>query len=376
MERLNIMSTEADNPTHAHIDVLDKPRGTVRPGEELDLERLEAYLKREITGLDGPLTVDQFGKGFSNLTYLIRVGERELVLRRPPFGAKIKSAHDMGREYRILSHLIAVYPTLPRVLAYCEDEAVLGAPFYVMERVQGVILRSKPPEGLALGHAQMRSLSEAFVDTMVAIHGADYTAAGLGDLGRPGGYIERQVTGWTGRYEKSKTDDIPEVERAAAWLAAHRPPESGASLIHNDYKYDNLVLDPANLSHIRAVLDWEMATLGDPLMDLGTSLAYWIEPADGDVLQALELGLTTLPGNLTRTEVVQRYARVSGRDVTEAQMVYFYVFGLFKNAVVAQQIYARWKAGSTKDERFGLLIYAIKALGERAVAALERNRLN
>ncbi len=365
------MSTDAN--------IIDQPR-KVRPGEELDVAALQAYLTREIPGLEGPLEVDQFGKGFSNLTYLIRVGDRELVLRRPPFGAKIRSAHDMGREYRILSHLITVYPKAPRALAYCADESVLGAPFYVMERLRGVILRATPPAGVDLDPERMRAISEAFVDNMVAIHGVDYAAAGLGDLGRPQGYVERQITGWAGRYEKARTDDVPEIERVAAWLLEHRPAESAAepaaSLIHNDYKYDNLVLDPDELSRILAVLDWEMSTIGDPLMDLGTTLAYWVEPGDGDALQALQVGLTVLPGNLRRDELVQRYARQSGRDVTEARMVFYYVFGLFKNAVVAQQIYARYKAGHSTDERFALLPVSIRALGQRAEQALWRNRLS
>jgi len=361
------------------VDILDQPR-TVRPGEELDVAALEAYLTREIPGLEGALEVDQFGNGFSNLTYLLRVGDRELVLRRPPFGVKIRSAHDMGREYRILSHLATVYPKVPRTLAYCADESVLGAPFYVMERLRGVILRATPPAGVDLDPERMRAIAEAFIDNMVVIHGVDYEAAGLGDLGRPRGYVERQITGWAGRYEKARTDDVPEIEHVAAWLLDHRPAESiadvAASLIHNDYKYDNLVLDPADLSRILAVLDWEMSTIGDPLMDLGATLAYWVEPGDGDALQALQVGLTVLPGNPRRDELAQRYARQSGRDVTEERMVFYYVFGLFKNAVVAQQIYARYKAGHSTDERFALLPTSIKALGQRAEQALRRNRLS
>ncbi len=355
-------------------DVIDRPRA-VRQGEELDTAALGAYLAGAAPDLTGPITVEQFGKGFSNLTYLLSIGDHEVVLRRPPFGAKIKSAHDMGRERRILSNLINVYPRVPRVLAYCESESVLGAPFYIMERVRGVILRNKAPEGLTLGPDQMHDLSTAFVDNLAVIHSLDYAAAGLGDLGRPEGYVERQITGWAGRYEKARTDDIPSIEQAASWLLAHKPAHSEAAMIHNDYKYDNLVLDPADLTNILAVLDWEMSTIGDPLMDLGTSLSYWVQQGDGDALQALQVGLTTLRGNLSRREVVQRYAMVSGRAVDEKQMVFYYVFGLFKNAVVAQQIYARFKAGHSTDERFGLLLYAIQALGQHAVEAIESQSL-
>ncbi len=353
--------------------IVDRARA-VRQGEELDTTKLEAYLKEYIPGLEDSLVVEQFPRGYSNLTYLIRVGEREMVLRRPPFGANIKSAHDMGREYRILSHLIAAYPKVPRALVYCADPGVLGAPFYAMERVTGVILRAEPPAGLELAPGEMRAIADAFVDNVATIHAVDYHAVGLGDLGRPEGYVERQVTGWIGRYDKAKTDDIPALDRTARWLVEHKPGESGASLIHNDYKYDNVVLDPADLSNIRAVLDWEMATVGDPLMDLGTTLGYWVEPDDAPALRAMRFGCTTLPGNPTRAELVERYARATGRDVSD--VVFYYVFGLYKIAVISQQIYARYAQGLTRDERFGLLIHAIRAIGDTAVAAINRNSID
>jgi len=353
--------------------IVDQARG-VRQGEELDAGKLEAYLTEHIAGLTGSLVVEQFPRGYSNLTYLIRVGEREMVLRRPPFGANIKSAHDMGREYRILSHLIAAYPKVPRALVYCADPDVLGAPFYAMERVTGVILRADPPAGMEISPDAMRAISEAFVDNFAAIHAVDYRAVGLGDLGRPEGYVERQVTGWIGRYEKAKTDDIPALDRTARWLMERKPGESGAALIHNDYKYDNVALDPADLPTIRAVLDWEMATVGDPLMDLGTTLGYWVQPDDAPALQAMRFGCTTLPGNPTRAELVERYARQSGRDVSN--VVFYYVFGLYKIAAISQQIYARYVQGLTRDERFGQLIHAIHAIGDTAVAAIDKNRID
>jgi aminoglycoside phosphotransferase (APT) family kinase protein len=353
--------------------IVDQARD-IRPGEELDTGKLDAYLKENIPGLAGQLVVEQFPRGYSNLTYLIKVGERDMVLRRPPFGANIKSAHDMGREYRILSRLGTAYPKVPRALVYCEDPAVLGAPFYVMERVTGVILRATLPEGMTIAPDRMRRVSEATIDNLAAIHAVDYRAADLGELGRPEGYVERQVTGWIGRYDRARTDDIPTLDRAARWLVAHKPAESGAALIHNDYKYDNLALDPADLSRINAVLDWEMATVGDPLMDLGTTLGYWVERTDAPDLQALRFGCTTLPGNLTRAEVVERYARASGRDVSN--IVFYYVFGLYKIAVISQQIYARYKQGLTKDERFGLLIHAVRAISDAAVAAIDKNRMD
>ncbi|HEU4931080.1 MAG TPA: phosphotransferase family protein, partial [Pyrinomonadaceae bacterium] len=244
---------------------------SVRSGEELPTELLFQYLSAHLPGLTAPLTVEQFPAGFSNLTYLLRSGDRELVLRRPPVGAKIKTAHDMSREYRILSHLYPVYPKVPRPLLFCDDESILGAPFYVMERVTGIILRAQRPTGIDLAPALMRRLSQAFIENLAEIHELDYQAAGLGELGSPQGYVKRQVEGWTKRYFNARTDDVLAIENLAGWLQQNLPADSERpGLIHNDYKYDNLVLDPDDLGRVIAVLDWEMATIGDPLMDFGT----------------------------------------------------------------------------------------------------------
>jgi aminoglycoside phosphotransferase (APT) family kinase protein len=354
-------------------DWTDKPT-TVRPGEELDTDKLVTYLSAQLPGLGDLIAVEQFPSGHSNLTYLVRAGEREFVLRRPPFGAKIKTAHDMGREYHILSHLADVYPKVPCPLLYCEDESVLGAPFYVMERLEGVILRASAPKGLDLPPALMHRLSENLVDNLVEIHAVDYAAAGLGELGHPVGYVRRQIEGWTKRYHRARTDDVADVERVAVWLAEHIPLEAGASLIHNDYKYDNLVLDPNDLSHIIGVLDWEMATVGDPLMDLGTTLGYWVDPDDPPEVRSLPFGLTTLPGNLNRRELAQRYAERSGRDLSN--VLFYYVYALFKIAVIVQQIYARYKAGLTQDQRFAMMIFVVQVLGKTAVLAIEKGRID
>lgn len=355
---------------------MDKPyidqAREVRQGEELPLDRLAAYLQSRLPDWNGELAVKQFPSGHSNLTFQLQVGERALILRRPPFGAKIKSAHDMGREFRILSSLHRVYAHVPRPVLYCDDESVIGAPFYLMERVQGIILRAQPPQGMVLSPELMHNLSTAFVDNLAEIHAVDYAAAGLGDLGKPAGYVARQVSGWTERYHNAQTDEILDIERTAGWLAEHQPPDGAwrAALIHNDYKYDNLVLDPADL-HIQAVLDWEMATIGDPLMDLGTSLGYWVEANDPEELRGMAFGLTMLPGNLTRAEIIERYSKVSGRDVSHIQ--FYYVFALFKIAVIVQQIYNRWKQGFTQDPRFANLIVAVGVLGKTAVRAIDRD---
>ncbi|MCE7987147.1 MAG: phosphotransferase family protein [Caldilinea sp. CFX5] len=352
--------------------MIDQPT-TVRAGEELDLPRLANYLIQHLTDASGPLVVEQFPSGYSNLTYLLRLGEQELVLRRPPFGANIKSAHDMGREYKVLTGLRRVYNKVPRPLLYCEDEAVIGAPFYVMERVRGMVLRAQPPQGVALTPPIMTRLSEQAIDTLAELHGLDVVAAGLADLGRPQGYTERQISGWTRRYRAAQTDAVPTLEQIMPWLEQNLPGDSGAALIHNDYKYDNLILDPADLTKVIAVLDWEMCTLGDPLMDLGTTLGYWIEANDPPALIGM-FGLTALPGNLTRQQVLERYMAASGRAVK--QPLFYYVYGLFKIAVIIQQIYARYRQGHTKDERFAKLDQVVRDCGQLAVLALAKDRIS
>jgi aminoglycoside phosphotransferase (APT) family kinase protein len=347
--------------------------GPVRDGEQLDNARLGPYLEAHLPGTEGPLVIRQFPHGHSNLTYLLRWGDREWVLRRPPFGNRVKTAHDMGREYRILSRLCRVYPPAPCPVLFCEDEGILGAPFYLMERRRGVILRRPPPSDRPLPPETVRRLGEALVDNLARLHALDYDEAGLGDLGKPEGYVERQVTGWTRRYRNAQTDDVPALEQAAAWLAGNRPGESGAALIHNDYKFDNLVLDPGDLTHIVAVLDWEMATIGDPLMDLGTTLGYWLAPGDREPLRRHLVGPTTAPGSLTRREVAERYGQATGRDVSN--LLYYYVFGLFKIAVIAQQIYARYVRGATRDERFAVFGGVVAALGEQAAQVIESGQL-
>ncbi len=346
----------------------------VRPGEALDLEPLEAYLKAHLPGLKGSLSVRHFPAGFSNLTYLLRIGKQKLVLRRPPFGTKIKSAHDMGREYKILSHLVEVYPKVPRPLLYCQDEEVLGAPFYVMTRLEGVILRPQMPNAMNPPPEVMAGIAASFVENLVDLHSVDYEAAGLADLGHPDGYVRRQTEGWALRYFNARTDDIPEMEEVTNWLDSNTPVESGAALIHNDYKYDNIVLDPDDWGHIIGVLDWEMATVGDPLMDLGSSLGYWIQANDAEEIQALQFSPTALPGNSTREELVEKYARLTGLEVDN--IVFYYVYGLFKLAVIVQQIYARYKHGYTKDPRFANLIHAVRACGRQAVQAIDRRRMD
>jgi len=353
-------------------DATDLP-GEVREEDRLDRERLAAFLRGAFPGLEGPVEVEQFRKGHSNLTYLVRFGGREAVLRRAPHGADVKSAHDMKREFTILSALQGVYPRAPRPLAFCDDPAVAGAEFYLMERVRGVVLRRGGAPGIELGPALMAGLSTAFVEGLAELHAVDVTRGPLARIGKPEGYVRRQVTGWTERYLRARTDEVPLAEAVSAWLGRNLAPETGAALVHNDFKYDNLVLDPADLTRIVAVLDWEMATVGEPLMDLGSTLGYWVDADDPPEMQALAFGPTNLPGNLTRTGIVERYADRTGRD--PGPMLFYYVFALFKLAVIVQQIYKRFCEGKTTDPRFAVLGAAVQVLCAQAARAVEKGRI-
>jgi aminoglycoside phosphotransferase (APT) family kinase protein len=354
--------------------VLDEP-AEVREEERLDPTRIEPFLRSALRDAAGPLSLLQFPKGHSNLTYLVRVGDREVVLRRPPFGVKVKSAHDMKREYDMLRALEGIYPRAPRPIAFCEDESLIGARFYLMERVRGVILRGDaPPPGITFSPELLRSVSTSLVDNLVDLHAVDVIRPPLSTMGRPEGYVERQVTGWTQRYFNAKTDEIPGVEAAAAWLARHLPSESSAAVVHNDYKYDNVVLDSNDLSRVTSVLDWEMATVGDPLMDLGTFIGYWGDPDDPEELRGRAYGPTALPGSLSRLQIVERYSKKSGRAV--GSILFYYVFALFKIAVILQQIYKRYVEGHTRDPRFPALIQRVRALAHQADRALEMGRID
>lgn len=340
-------------------DFQDHP-SAVRPGEELDVAQLEPFLRSHFPGETGPIDIQQFPSGHSNLTYSIHLGTKQLVLRRPPFGSKVKSAHDMGREFRVLSKLHASYPPAPEVLLFCDDLSVLGAPFYVMNPIHGIILRRNPPAGLQFPPATVRRLSESFVDNLAFLHELNYERIGLGDIGKPEGYLERQVRGWTKRYVDSQTHEYPEAQHVAEWMAQHIPPSPAATLVHNDYKYDNAVLDPNDIAQIIGLLDWEMATIGDPLTDLGTALAYWVDPEDPEDLQTIRWGPTTFPGSLTRAQIVERYARTTGRDVSH--IAFYLTFARFKLAVIVQQIYFRFHQGLTKDQRFASMPTLIQIL--------------
>ena len=351
--------------------ILDEA-GPVRPGEDLDLQRLEDWLQPHLPAR-GSLTVEQFPSGHSNLTYLIKVNNQDFVLRRPPFGNQVKSAHDMGREYRVLSKLCEVYGPAPRPYVFCEDKEIIGDEFYVMERRTGLVLRrDNTPEELASRPDAMKRLGLSLIDNLATLHSVDYEAAGLGSLGKPAGYTERQVTGWNTRYIKAKTDDWPEVEQLGQWLLDNLPPDSSPKLVHNDYKYDNVMLSTDDLTTIVAVFDWEMATIGDPLMDLGTTLSYWVQADDPEDIRKLVFGPTMLAGSPRRQELADRYAEMTGAALPE--MLYYYCFGIFKLAGILQQIYSRFARGMTTDARFAGMNTSVAALGRVGINAIESGR--
>ena len=351
--------------------MLDQPTNT-RAGEELDQRKLQEYLRDKVPGFDQEISIKQFPGGYSNLTYFIQAGDHEYVLRRPPFGANIKSAHDMEREFMVLTKLHeAGFTKVPDAIHLCVDESVMGVKFYLMKRVKGIILRNRLPKDLTVSEESFRALSKATIHQLVKLHQIDIHTSGLDVLGKPEGYVQRQVEGWIKRYVNAQTDDIASMIEVAAWMQKNIPATSRTSFIHNDFKYDNLVLNPNDLTDIIAILDWEMATVGDPLMDLGTTLAYWAEPGDPDSLKPFSL--TWMPGNLTRSEVVEYYQQQSGTPIDN--IVFYYAFGAFKVGVICQQIYHRFKNGFTKDPRFASLIYVINACGENARRAIEKNRI-
>ena len=345
----------------------------VRPDEALDEAALAAYLRGKLPDAEAPLAVRQFPGGHSNLTYLLRFGEQEYVLRRPPLGPVAPTAHDMSREHRVLSALWAVFPPAPRPYLLCEDPGVIGAPFYVMERRHGIVVRTELPPEIGGNLGLRRRVSEALVDTLVAFHAVDWEVAGLAGLGRPAGFVERQVRGWAERYERARTREIQAIRDLARWLAERIPPSPPPTLLHNDYKLDNVMLDRADPGRVVAILDWEMATLGDPLVDLGLLLCYWADRRDPPARRQSVSQITAEPGFMTRAEVLARYASSAGRDVS--RIAFYETFALYKVAVVVQQIYVRYARGQTKDPRFASFEDRVVGLAEAALQVAERSGL-
>ncbi|GAB3462381.1 phosphotransferase family protein [Actinophytocola sediminis] len=350
-------------------ELQDRP-GRVRDEDAFDTEAVTAWLRSTVDDLGALTEVCQYPGGASNLTYLLRFGDRELILRRPPAGQKARSAHDMRREYRVQRQLRPVYPYVPEVLALCEDPEVLGSDFYVMERLTGIILRGDLPPGMTLPAAEARALAYRVFDRLIELHQVDPEAAGLADLGKGAGYVDRQVRGWSDRYVRARTDDSPDCAEVMAWLAENRPDDVGICVIHNDFRFDNVVLDDQSTLDVVGVLDWEMATLGDPLMDLAGSVAYWIQADDDETAQVLRRQPTHLPGMPTRAELVDHYCASTG--LSAANWTFYEVFGQFRLLVIMQQIYYRYRAGQTNNPAFQHFGTFVSYLDQRCRAAIGR----
>jgi len=347
----------------------------VHRGEELDIAAVDAWLKRALPTLKGNPQVSQYAGGASNWTYRLQYDNDDLILRRPPAGTKAKSAHDMGREYRIQQALKPVFPLVPTMRAHCADPSVIGAEFYVMQRLAGIIPRKNLPQDVAMSPQQVRQLCTNMLDTLVALHAVDPQAAGLDGIGKGAGYAQRQVEGWSKRYRDARTWNVPRGDRIMRWLVANLPTDERIRVTHNDFRFDNVVLDPADPTRIVGVLDWELATLGDPLMDLGNTLAYWIEAGDDRMAQHMRRQPTHLPGMLTRREVIAYYCGKAGFDTDD--FTFHEVYGLFRLSGIVQQIYFRYHRGQTRNpafKRFWLFVHYLHWRCRRAMARQGRAR--
>ena len=345
---------------------MSDPSVEVREEDAFDVPTMAAWLREHGSDVpEGTPDVRQFPGGASNLTYLLSYADRDLILRRPPSGVKAKSAHDMRREFTIQSKLQPVFGLVPGMVAFCDDQDVIGSDFYVMERLDGTILRRDLPEGLSLSEEDARTLCTNFLDVLVDLHSVDPGKAGLEDLGRGAGYVRRQVGGWSERFRRARTDNVGDYERVMGWLDQQQPDDVATTVIHNDFRLDNVVLAPDDPLRVIGVLDWEMATLGDPLMDLSGALAYWIQPDDDDAFRAARRQPSHLPGMLTRAELVDYYTSRMGLSVTTEQWRFYEVFGLFRLGVIAQQIYYRYHHGQTTNEAYARFLPMTQYLEQR-----------
>ncbi|MCW2828590.1 MAG: aminoglycoside phosphotransferase [Marmoricola sp.] len=346
----------------------------VREEDSFDVDAVREWLKGQGTDLSDEVEVRQFGGGASNLTYSLRDGTHDLILRRPPSGQKARGAHDMAREYRIQDGLAEVFPLVPEMVALCEDESVIGAEFYLMQRVPGIIPRRDFPPGVSLDEAQTRALCTNALDVLIDLHRIDVDSTSLASMNKGEGYVERQISGWSKRFRNAHTEDVGDFETVMAWLAEHQPDDVASCLIHNDFRFDNLVLDAEDPTRPVGVLDWEMATVGDPLMDLGGTLAYWVRDDDDEFFRMFRRQPTNLPGMLSREEVVDYYCERMGFSLTPEQWRFYEVYGLFRLGVIAQQIYYRYFHGQTSNEAYAIFGPAARHLDERCNRIIEAAR--
>ncbi|MET3962056.1 aminoglycoside phosphotransferase (APT) family kinase protein [Marmoricola sp. OAE513] len=344
---------------------------SVREEDAFDLDAVRTWLAGHGVHLVGDVEIQQFGGGASNLTYSLRTADQDLILRRPPAGKKAAGAHDMGREFRIQSALKGPFGLVPDMVAFCDDESVIGSEFYVMQRVDGLIpRRDLPPELESLDPDQVRALCRTFVDTLIKLHRVDTSIPEIAAMGKGTGYVERQITGWSGRYRNAVTDDAPGFEKVMDWLAERMPADVANCVIHNDFRFDNVILDKSDPSTVIGVLDWEMATLGDPLMDLGGTLAYWVQADDDEGFQLVRRQPSNVPGMFTRAEFVEYYCDQMGYSVDAEQWKFYEVYGLFRFAVIAQQIYYRYFHGQTTNEMYAMFGQAVHYYEDRCLRVI------
>ncbi|MGB3456964.1 MAG: phosphotransferase family protein [Litorimonas sp.] len=346
----------------------------VREGEALDITAVDAILKANVDGLSGDPTVKQYPSGNSNLTYAVDYPGRRLVLRRPPFGPLPKAGHNMFREYRIMRDLKPAFDQVPNTVFYTDDESIIGKEFYVMDRVDGPLIHKDIPSDWGWSEDDTEALGENFIDALAELHTLDWKALGLEDFGRPEGYVERQIKGWNKRWDKAWTDGITRFDDVQTWLEDEMPAESGvASVLHGDYRIDNAILREDDPRQIAALLDWEICAIGDPLMDLGNTLSYWIEASDPAPMQMMIRQPSVAPGMPSRAEFARRYGEKTGFDVSDIH--YHFVYGIWRLAVIIQQIHARYVRGQTQDERFATMNQSVEALGALARVKIEEGSL-
>ncbi|MGH9933113.1 MAG: phosphotransferase family protein [Pyrinomonadaceae bacterium] len=355
----------------------------VRSGEELDLAALDSYLREQLSAQSpefdsgGALEIKQFPGGHSNLTYLIRYGDREFVLRRPPVGPVAPTAHDMPREYKLLSVINPHFPLAPEPVMLCEDNSIIGVPFYLMERRRGLIVRFKVPARIGENLDLRKRISKSVVDTLVALHAVDIYSSGIVQIGKPSGFVTRQVRGWAERWQRSQTGKLAEMDQVIEWLVDRIPADtdSEATIVHNDFKLDNIMLAEDDPARVVAVLDWEMCTVGDPLVDVGLFLSYWtMKGAGSETHQNSSLrAVTNGPGWMTREEIIERYEAKTGRDLS--RVAFYETFARFKVAVVIQQIYFRYEQGQTHDERFRNFDGLVRELTQEALELAQQSQI-
>lgn len=360
MSDKTLEKTNSKKSTEKHSKVLDRA-GSVRTGEELDTASFRQWLREHYSDMqqhswvspdmlqDEPV-VTQYSGGASNWTYCLSYPGKELILRRAPAGTKAKGAHDMGREFKLQQALKPVYSYVPQMLAFCEDETVIGAEFYLMEKLTGVIPRKNLPKDIEADPISINQMCKSVLDCLIELHSVDYQSAGLGHIGKGAGYVERQIEGWIGRYEKAKTWNVTSGKSVIQWLRQNMPTKERICIIHNDFRFDNVVLDPEDITHVLGILDWEMATLGDPMMDLGNTLAYWVEPKDDFLAQMMRRQPTHLSGMLTREEVIDYYCQKMGFE--KSDFTFYEAYGLFRLAVIVQQIYYRYHHKQTRNPAY------------------------